>query len=67
MTEKTKLTLYLDILPGVDLKYVTANSTPGKKTQGFRRFAITIYLPDFNDVDEVLPVHEFKEVDKEAA
>ena len=56
-----KVTLYLDTFPGMN--YFCASSQPGQKPEGWRRYALTVDLPDVNQPDAFAPVHEVKEVD----
>ena len=56
-----KVTMYLDTFPGCT--YFSATSQPGMKPEGWKRYAITIDLPDVNQPDAVAPAHELKEVD----
>ena len=59
-----KITLYLDMYPGMDLsKYVTAISTPGDKLVGSTRVAIPVDLPDINEPDVLLD--EVNAIDEE--
>ena len=62
-----KVNLYLDIQEGNTNEYLMALSTPLEKQDGARRYKICVNVPDTaftGKVDGVLPVDEFKEVDK---
>ncbi len=61
------VTLYLDVwttLP-IEQQLICASTSPGIKCEGVKRFAISVKLPNVYEPDEQLPVHEFKEVDKD--
>ena len=61
------ITLYLDVWTGLSLEQqsLCATTAPGQKSPDVKRFAINIRLPELYNPDEILPVHEFKEVDKD--
>ena len=65
--KKAKLTFYVDIYPSQDLEQygLYAVTKPGAKTQGYKRYAFDVYIPNANEVDEELLVENMREVDKE--
>jgi len=59
--------LYMDIYEGAEPKYLMAMATVSKKTEGYRRFRISVNVPDaalFGEIDGSLPVQDMVEVDK---
>jgi len=53
-----KVHLYLDVLPGCDLKYLTANSTKSyEKAEGHHRIQIIADIPDWMMVVPSQPDH----------
>ena len=60
-----EIILYLDVFPGMNDKYISAQTDPAPKVDFCTRYAITVKIPDPNKPDATLPVHEIKEVDKD--
>jgi hypothetical protein len=58
-----KVVLYLDLFPGIDPRYLLAQTSPGAKTSGYTRYAITVNLPDPNEPDVIVSADEVKEVE----
>lgn len=48
-----KVDLYLDVLPGMDVKYLIAFANPSRKTDAVKRFKITADIPDSAILGEI--------------
>ena len=59
--------LYMDVFEGAKPEHLMAMATVGKKSEGFRRYRISVRVPDealTGKLDGVLPVEDVVEVDK---
>lgn len=68
MTDKVKITLYLDIMDGLPItgaSYINATNQPGKKYEGCTRYSFDVWVDNPLEADEKITVENARKVDVE--